>query len=324
MATSQPIPTRKAAEPTTVTGGHEVLLHELENLRRSEAALRDFIETSTIGLHWVGADGTILWVNQAELDLVGYAREEYVGRNITEFHADEPVISDMLGRLRRGETLRDYPARLRHRDGSIRHVLVNSSVLFEDGKFVHTRCFTRDVTALKQEQEVNLLLAAIVDCSDDAIISEDLTGRITSWNRGAERIFGYTAQEAIGQPVMMLIPDDRQKEEVQILARLQRGEPVDHLETIRRRKDGKLLNISLTISPVRDRQGRIIGGSKIARDITEGRRAEEAIEGFSRQQTADLAAMTRMQELSTRLIQPDAFSDVLNEILEAGITITEA
>jgi PAS domain S-box-containing protein len=324
VATSEPTLSRKPAEPTTVDIDHDVLLQELAALRRSEAVLRDFVETSTIGLHWLGADGTILWANQAELDLLGYASGEYVGQNIAEFHADEPVINDLLARLNRGETLRDYPARLRHRDGSIRHVLLNSSVLFEDGKFVHTRCFTRDVTALRQEQEANRLLAAIVDCSDDAIISEDLTGRITSWNRGAERVFGYTAQEAIGQSIMMLIPEDRQEEEMQILARLERGEPVDHLETIRRRKDGKRLNISLTISPVRDRQGRLIGGSKIARDITEGKRAEEAIRSFNKQQTADLAAMTRMQELSTRLIQPGAFSDLLNEILEAGIAITEA
>ena len=138
MASSHPAPTHKAAEPTTVDSGHEVLLHELAALRRSEAVLRDFIETSTIGLHWVGADGTILWVNQAELDLLGYAREEYVGRNIAEFHADEPVINDMLRRLNRGETLRDYPARLRHRDGSIRHVLLNSSVLFRtESSFTH-------------------------------------------------------------------------------------------------------------------------------------------------------------------------------------------
>jgi PAS domain S-box-containing protein len=314
----------RTAEPTTVESDHDVLLHELAALRRSEAVLRDFIETSTIGLHWVGADGTILWANQAELDLLGYAREKYVGRNITEFHVDEPVINDMLARLNRGETLRDHSARMRHRDGSIRHVLVNSSVLFEDGKFIHTRCFTRDVTALRNEQEANRLLAAIVDSSDDAIISEDLTGRITSWNKGAERIFGYTAREAIGQSLMMLIPEDRQEEELQILARLQRGEAVDHFETFRRRKDGKLLNISLTISPVMDRQGGIIGGSEIARDITEVKRAEEAIKGLNSQQTADLDAMTRMQELSTRLIQSGAFSDLLNEILEAGIAITKA
>ena len=125
---------------------------ELQAARRSEAILRDFVETSTISLHWVGADGTILWANQAELDLLGYARDEYIGRNIIEFHADAPVISDILACLSRGETLRDCPARLRHRDGSIRHVLINSSVLFEDGKFIHTRCFTRDVTALVEEQ----------------------------------------------------------------------------------------------------------------------------------------------------------------------------
>ena len=133
----------------------DALLRELQALRRSEAVLRDFVETSTIGLHWVGADGAILWANQAELDLLGYTREEYIGRNIAEFHADEAIINDILACLSRGETLRDYPARLRHRDGSLRHVLINSSVLFEDGKFVHTRCFTRDVTALKQEQEAH-------------------------------------------------------------------------------------------------------------------------------------------------------------------------
>jgi len=139
VATLHPTSSRRALEPTSVDSDHNVLLHELAALRRSEAVLRDFIETSTIGLNWVGADGIILWANQAELSLLGYAREEYVGRNITEFHADESVINDMLARLNRGETLRDHPARMRHRDGSIRQVLVNSSVLFEEGKFVHTR-----------------------------------------------------------------------------------------------------------------------------------------------------------------------------------------
>src|SRR5689334_14488884 len=160
------IPTRTIrTEETTgngATNGHsktpdaaptDPLLRELQALRRSEAVLRDFMETSTISLHWVGADGTILWANQAELDLLGYTSEQYIGRNISEFHADAAVINNILACLSRGETLRDHPARLRHRDGSIRHVLINSSVLFEDGKFIHTRCFTRDVTALKQEQE---------------------------------------------------------------------------------------------------------------------------------------------------------------------------
>ncbi len=302
----------------------DTLWREFQALRRSEAALRDFIETSTISLHWVGSDGTILWANQAELDLLGYARDDYVGRKIAEFHADEQVVKDILACLTRGETLHDYPARLRHRDGSIRHVLINSSVLFEDGKFIHARCFTRDVTASRQEQDAGLLLTAIVDSSDDAIVSKDLNGRITSWNRGAERIFGYTAEEAVGQSITILIPEDRQDEEPQILARLQRGERVDHFETVRRHKDGTLLDISLTISPVRDRQGRIVGASKIARNVTERKRAEEAIRDLNTQLTADLAAMTRMQDLSTRLIQAGNFSDLVSEILDAGIAITRA
>jgi len=301
------------------------LWHELQAVRRSEAALRDFFETATIALHWVGADGSILWANQAEVDLLGYSRDEYIGRNIAEFHADGPVLNDILTRLSRGDAIRDYPARLRHRDGSIRHVLINSSGLFEDGKFVHARCFTRDVTVLRQEQDANLLLGAIVDSSDDAIISKDLNGVVTSWNKSAGRLFGYTAQEAIGKTIAeLLIPDDRQDEEPDILDRLRRGERVDHFETIRKRKDGSLLDVSLTISPVKDRTGNIIGASKIARDISERKRADNAIRGLNAQLAADLAAMTRMQELSTRLIRTGAFSELLNEILDAAISITGA
>jgi PAS domain S-box-containing protein len=124
----------------------------------------------------------------------------------------------------------------------------------------------------------DLLLSAIVDSSDDAIISKDLDGVITSWNKSAERLFGYTAEEAIGQTVAtLLIPDDRQEEEPDILARLRRGERVDHFETVRRCKDGSLVDISLTISPVKDQDGRIVGASKIARDITQRKRFEQRL-----------------------------------------------
>jgi PAS domain S-box-containing protein len=766
-----PAPTGKTDKPeqngarpgATAPNGtpNEAMSRELQALRRSEAVLRDFVETSTICLHWVGADGTILWANQAELDLLGYTREEYIGRNITGFHADETVIDDILTCLSRGETLRDHPARLRHRDGSIRHVLINSSVLFEDGKFVHTRCFTRDITALKQEQEARqaqlgaeladtkllqdisaqliepgdedalyskiveaaaaimhsdfatmqilypergpkgelrllasrglspegekvwewvgletdstcgqalrtgkraiatnvetseflagtggmatlldagiragqstplfsrggrllgmisshwrqphspterdlrlldilarqaadlierkqaeqalresqrrlheiieaipaavyttdadgritffnraavefsgrvpelgtdswcvtwklyntdgtplphdqcpmavslkekrsvfgceavaerpdgerrtftpyptplfdeqgrltgavnmlvditdrkhgedvlrdseerfraivettpecvklvapdgtlllmneaglgmvgaaradevtgksvydliapedresyrsfnhrvcagekaslefdiiglkgkrrrmethavplrrsdasvaqlgitrditerwkaeetrLLLGAIVDSSDDAIISKDLGGRITSWNRAAERLYGYAAEEAVGKSIFIVVPPERHDEEKDILDRLQRGERVDHFETTRRRKDGTVMNVSLTISPLKNHHGEIIGASKIARDITEQKRSEEAIRTLNARLTDDLAAMTRLQQLSTRLIQSGGIPELLGEILDAGIEVTAA
>ena len=124
-----------------------------EAVRASERELSDFFDNASVGLHWAGPDGIILRVNQAELDLLGYGRDQYVGRHIAEFHADQPVIEDILARLTRGETLRECPARLRCRDGSIRDVLINSSVLFEDGQFIHTRCFTTDVTERKRAEE---------------------------------------------------------------------------------------------------------------------------------------------------------------------------
>lgn len=121
-------------------------------LQRSEKELTDFFENAAIGLHWVGPDGTILRVNKAELDLLGYSREEYVGRNVSEFHADQNLIEDILARLQSGEVFPDYEARLRCKDGSIKHVRINSSVFWENGKFIHTRCFTRDITDRKQTE----------------------------------------------------------------------------------------------------------------------------------------------------------------------------
>lgn len=118
-------------------------------------------------------------------------------------------------------------------------------------------------------------LAAIVENSDDAILSKTLDGIITSWNPGAMRLFGFSADEAIGQPITIIIPDERRAEETTILGKIRQGERVEHFETVRRRKDGTPVDISLTVSPVRDREGRIIGASKIARDITETRRAAE-------------------------------------------------
>jgi PAS domain S-box-containing protein len=547
-----------------------------EARRRAEEELRDFVENATVGMHWVGPDGIVLWVNQGELDLLGYPREEYVGKNIAEFHADRSVISDILDRLLRGEALHEYEARLRSKDGSIRHVLIDSSGRFEDGKFLHSRCFTRDITKQKlaakrlatqyaitrvlgeseglleavpkliravcetadweigvlwwldkavaqlrclefvscspkevsgfeaatrsrtfslgiglpgrvwssgkpkwipdvthdgnfpralaavqdglhgafafpvragnrilgvieffsaevrqpepelidlltgfgdqigqfaerkraeaelRESErrfremvdalpaavyttdaqgcithfnpavvefagrapelgtdqwcvtwklfrpdgtplphddcpmavalkegrildgvetiaerpdgtrlwfipyprllrdadgrivggVNLLmditerkraelatalLAAIVDSSDDAIISKNLDGIITSWNKSADRTFGYTADEAVGKHISLIIPADRLGEESEILRRLKSGERIDHFETVRQRNDGTLLDISVTISPVKDSMGRIIGASKVARDVSQRKQLDEVL-----------------------------------------------
>jgi PAS domain S-box-containing protein len=503
-----------------------------EEVRAKSRELEDFFENSAIGLHIVSGEGIILRANQAELDLLGYSADEYIGRHVAEFHADAPVIGDILKKLSCDEKLERYPARLRAKDGSIKRVQITSNSRFTDGKFVNTRCFTTDVTGLyeaeraRRESEerlaatyeaatvgiaeadeegrmtrvndalcrilgrsreelqsmsfldytheddreedatlyarqirgelgsytirkraakpdgtrvdldvhsssvrdeqgcfsygvrvvqdvteakrmddrireserhlrellealpaavyttdasgrisfynkaavemagrtpqlgdewcvtwrlfnqdgtplphdhcpmalalkedrvirgveaiaerpdgtrvpfipfptplhdsdgrlvggINMLvditerkkaedyaarLAAIVEFSDDAIISKNTNGIIQTWNKGAERLFGYEATEVIGEPINILIPPDRQDEEPAILGRIRRGEHIDHYETVRMCKDGSLLDVSLTISPLMDASGRIIGASKIARDVTEKRRHEE-------------------------------------------------
>lgn len=134
-----------------------------------------------------------------------------------------------------------------------------------------------DISRQKRDENLEQRLAAIVESSDDAIISKDLTGTIRTWNSGAKRLFGYSAEEAVGQPVTMLFPPDRLDEEPRIIGQILRGERIDHYETVRRRKDGTFVDVSLTVSPVKDAGGRVIGASKIARDITAQKEAQDRI-----------------------------------------------
>src|SRR5215216_2822227 len=138
-----------------------------------------------------------------------------------------------------------------------------------------------EITNLQSPELAPYWLAALIESADDAIISKTLEGIITSWNRGAQRIFGYTADEVIGKPVTILIPEGHLDEEPTILARLRAGDRIDHYETVRVRKDGRFINISLTVSPIRGPNGQIIGASKIARDITEQRQARRALDEAS-------------------------------------------
>jgi PAS domain S-box-containing protein len=247
-------------------------------IRRSQQDLADFFANATVGLHSAGPDGTILRANRAELTMLGYSAEEYIGHHVREFHVDACVIDDILRRLTAGGTVRDCEARMRCRDGSIKHVLIDASALWEDGRFIHTRCFTRDITEQKRAEEVRLRLAAIVESSEDAIIGQDLHGTITSWNRGAEALYGYTADEIVGKPVSLLIPADHQEDFPTIMDRLRRGERIEHYETVRTCKDGRRVNVALTVSPIRMPDGTIHGASKIARDITPRKRAEETLQ----------------------------------------------
>lgn len=161
-------------------------------------------------------------------------------------------------------------------------------------------------------------MAAIVSSSDDAIISKSLDGVIRSWNLGAQRLFGYTAEEAIGKHITLIIPKERREEETAILARLRNGERVDHFETIRQRKDGSLVNISLTVSPIKDDRGRVIGASKVARDITERKEADEA-----RKNAEVSAKLLQVQDAEKRRIARELHDGVGQLLVAIGMNISQ-
>jgi PAS domain S-box-containing protein len=239
-------------------------------------------------------DGQIEFWNAGAERLYGFASNEAVGHSShallqTEFPME---FAELRSRLLNE---RYWSGELRHTCKDGREVSVDSRMqLLGDDTVLEVN---RDVTQIKaadvqrEQAEAALLeseqrlrfLASIVESSDDAIISKNLDGIITSWNSGAERVFGYTAEEAVGQPITLVIPQDRQDEERGILTRIRRGERIDHFETVRQRKHGSLIVVSLTVSPVKNAEGKIVGASKIARDITEQKRAQEQIATLARE-----------------------------------------
>jgi PAS domain S-box-containing protein len=193
-----------------------------------------------------------------------------------------------------------------------------------DGQISGVILVFRDVTGLRAVADFRGRLSAIVENSDDAIIGKDLQGRITSWNKGAERLFGYSQQEAIGRPITILIPPDRLAEEPQILQRLRRGERVDHFETVRIAKDRRTVEVSLTISPIRDADGNIVGASKIARDITDKKRAERELERAHQQlqlhaQDLERLVAERTAELRDSLQELETFSSSLSHDMKGPL-----
>ena len=259
--------------------------------KEPEAALQaKLLDLSFIAVMLRDEADRITYWNQGAEQLYGWTREEALGR-----------VTDTLFRTEFPEPLASIREHLRREgrwQGELTHICKNGRRVTVLSRWALTRDpetnvesimeANIDITQAKDADRASSLLAAIVGSSDDAIVSKRLDGIITSWNKAAERMFGYTAEEAIGQHITLIIPEDRLDEEVNILRRLRRGERIDHFETIRRRKDGTLLDLSLTISPVKDGAGRIIGASKVARDITERKQAEDR----ERRITAEAVAAT--------------------------------
>jgi two-component system CheB/CheR fusion protein len=253
-------------------------------LRESEQRLGHLILTLPMALYTTDLEGRITLFNESAAELWG--RRPEIGKDMwcgswRMYRPDGAPLpldqSPMAVALREGRAVRGEEIIVEREDGTRAYVLPHPEPLRDaSGRIIGAINMLVDITARKQGEEARARLAAIVESSDDAIVSKDLNGVITSWNAGAERLFGYTAQEMVGQPVTVLIPPERFDEEAPILERIRQGKWIENLETERRRKDGTLLDVSLTVSPIIDSQGLVRGASKIARDITERRQAEEA------------------------------------------------
>jgi PAS domain S-box-containing protein len=250
-------------------------------------------------------DGIITSWNKSAERVFGYSAKEAIGSHITLIIPKDRLgeEDDILVRVRRGEKLDHFDTVRQRKDGSLVDIsLTISPVRDSSGRVVGASKVAREITDRKRTERSSALLAAIVDSSDDAIVSKTLDGIITTWNKSAERMFGYTAEEAIGKHITLIIPHDRLDEEADIIDRLRHGIRVDHFQTLRRRKDGSLFDVSLTISPVKDSAGSIIGASKIARDITDQVRAAEALHNSERElrrlsESLDSQVRSRTREL---------------------------
>ncbi|HEX5163829.1 MAG TPA: PAS domain S-box protein [Thermomicrobiales bacterium] len=263
--------------------------------RRSDAALaeserrfRAMIDALPAAIYTTDADGWLTHFNPAAVAFSGRVPKLGSDRWCVSwklYYPDgTPMRHDecpMAVAIKEGRVIQGVEAIAERPDGSRVWFMPYPTPLRDpDGRIVGGINMLIDITERKRAEEMRARLAAIVESSDDAIVSKDLDGVIMSWNGGAERLFGYTPEEAIGQSITILIPPDRMDEEPEILGRIRRGERIDHFETVRQHKDGTLLDISLTVSPMVDGHGRIVGASKIARNITERRALERQKDAF--------------------------------------------
>ena len=283
-----------------------------EALRASEAELQSVINRTPFMLVRCGRDLRYRFVSEAYAHLIARARDEVIGKSIDAMigarglRTLQPYIDAVLN----GEPV-DFECELEFPHSGLRRLAIAyRPELDAEGKVEGWIASLLDITEQRSGDEARRQLANIVESTDDAIISKDLTGRIVSWNPGAERLFGYSAEEMIGKPITTIIPDHLQDEEPQILDRVRAGARIEHFETIRRCKDGRLVDVSLTVSPMRDERGMIVGASKIARDVSARKRAEAVVTRRADEQAA-------LYRFTNRLYRAESIKNIYDATLDA-------
>ncbi len=296
-----------------------------------EARLAQLLEVLPVAAYMCDTEGLITYFNEHARQLWGRTpklndpADRFCG-SFKQFATDGMPISHsqccMALALQTGNQFNGHEVILERPDGTRVTVLAHVNPLRDEfGKVASAMNILIDISDRKRAEQAQSQLAAIVESSADAIIGTSLDGRIASWNAGAERLYGYTAEEAIGATLLLIIPPDRMDEERSILNRVRDGERVENLETQRVRKDGQQIDISLTVSPILNHLGQIIGASKIARDITERKRADKAQITLKDELASQLADLRRLHEMSIRLATTLEFHPLLDEILGVATTV---
>jgi PAS domain S-box-containing protein len=286
---------------------------ERRSQEEAKAQLAAIVESSDDIIVSKDLSGRIKFWNKTAERILGYSSEEMVGQSIYKIippdrHREE---DETLAKLARGERIEHFKTVRIAKDGHLVYVsLTISPVRGEGGEIIGASKVGRDITEEIKQEELRSRLAAIVESTDDAIVSKDLDGIVQTWNKGAERIFGYTAEEMIGQPVHKLLPEDRRGEENLILDRLRKGQKIDHYETQRKRKDGTLVDVAVTVSPIRSMDGRVIGASKVARDISGSKQAQAAL------QKSEESLRALASELETRVLERTRELEAANKEME--------
>jgi len=281
-----------------------------EELKRRHQELEDFFENGAVALHLVADDGTILRANQAELDMLGYESDEYIGHNLAEFHLDENTIKVILARLCSGETLDKYPARLKAKDGTIKDVQITSSAQFEDGKFINGHCFTIDVTdqrrAENELRDREQRFRELIEALPAAVYTSDAAGRITFYNEAAVELAGRRPVLGIDQwcvtwrllrPDGTPLPDD----ECPMAIALKENRPIRGEESIAERPDGSRVTFIPYPTPLHDSSGALIGAVNMLVDITKRKRAEEALQRLA--ETLEERVAQRTQQLEEEIAE---------------------
>jgi two-component system, chemotaxis family, CheB/CheR fusion protein len=284
----------------------------------SKRRLHELLQGLPAAVYTTDADGRITFYNDAAVVLWGCRpklhSDQWCGSWRLHRPDGTPLPHDqcpMAIALKERRAINGQEAVAERPDGTRVPFMAFPSPLRDDaGRLVGAVNMLVDISERKRTGELAQRLACIVESSDDAIVSKSLDGIISTWNQGAERLFGYAADEIIGKPVTILIPPDRHDEEPRIIERILRGERIDHYETVRRRKDGSLVEISLTVSPVKNADGRIIGASKIARDITERKRKDEHIALLAREVDHRSKNLLALVQATVHLTQADTAQDL--------------